>query len=120
MNMIATTISLGSFVVNLGRLNKIPRGEGRVFQIGGRSIAVFHTRDSSVFATEPTCPHKGGPLADGLVGAQKVICPLHSFAFDLSSGAAVGSNCSALKTYPSTVSEEGDILVGIDDLLAAR
>jgi nitrite reductase (NADH) small subunit len=117
--MIATT-SLGSFVVNLGPLAKIPRGEGRVFQVGGQSIAVFQTRDANVFATEAACPHKGGPLADGLVGAQKVICPLHGFVFDLNDGHAVGHGCRALKTYPATVNEEGDILVGIEQLLAAR
>ena len=117
-NMIATT-SLGSFVVNLGRLAKIPQGEGRVFQIGDQSIAVFHSRDGNVFATEPTCPHKGGPLADGLVGAQKVICPLHSFVFDLCDGHPVGNSCSAIKTYPATVNEDGDIIVGIEALLAS-
>ena len=117
--MIATT-SLGSFVVNLGQLTKIPRGEGRVFQVGGQYIAVFHSRDSNVFATEPTCPHKGGPLADGLVGAQKVICPLHNFVFDLCDGTATGNNCRPLKTYPVMVNEEGDILVGIEEILATR
>jgi nitrite reductase (NADH) small subunit len=116
--MIATT-QLGSFIVNLGRLAQIPRGEGRVFQIGRKSIAVFHTRDGGAFATEPACPHKGGPLADGLVGAQKVICPLHGFVFDLSTGEPGGNNCEALKTYPTMVNEEGDILVGIEEVLAA-
>jgi nitrite reductase (NADH) small subunit len=81
--MIAAT-SLGSFVVNLGCLSKIPRGEGRVFQVGGTPIAVFHTRDGSIFATESTYPHKGWPLAD--VGVQKVIRPLHSYVFDVSTG----------------------------------
>lgn len=112
------TAQLGSFVVNLGRLAKIPRGEGRVFQIGDAAIAVFHTRDGNVFATEPTCPHKGGPLADGLIGAEKVICPLHGFLFDLSTGQAAGNNCRALKTYPATVNQEGEILVGIEEVLA--
>jgi nitrite reductase (NADH) small subunit len=115
--MIVTT-SLGSFVVNLGPLTKIPRGEGRIFRIGDYSIAVFHTRDASVFATEPTCPHKGGPLADGLVGAQKVICPLHNFVFDLGNGHPIGNGCRGLKTFPATINEEGDILVGVEDLLA--
>ena len=118
-DMIATT-SLASVVVNLGRLTKISSGEGRVFQVGGRFIAVFHTRDANVFATEPTCPHKGGPLADGVVGWQKVVYPLHNFVFDLNNGHPVGNGCRALKTYPATVNEDGDILVSIDDPLAAR
>ena len=118
--MIATTTSLGSFVINLGQLVKIPRGEGRVFRVGNQSIAVFHTRDANIFATEATCPHKGGPLADGLVGAEKVICPLHNFVFDLPTGHPVGNSCGALKTYPVVVNEEGDILVGVEELLAER
>jgi nitrite reductase (NADH) small subunit len=117
--MIAST-SLGSFVVNLGELANIPCGQGRVFQIGAQSIAVFHTRDSSVYATEPTCPHKGGPLIDGLVGAQKIVCPLHNFVFDLSNGLPIENRCRALKTYPVRVNEEGDILVGIEELLSSR
>ena len=115
--MIATA-SHGAFIVNLGPLNKIPRGEGRIFRLGDHSIAVFHTRDASVFATEPTCPHKGGPLADGLVGAQKLICPLHNFVFDLTTGHPIGNGCRTLKTFPATISEEGDILVSIEELLA--
>ena len=112
--------SLGRFIVNLGPLEKIPRGEGRVFRIGRKPVAVFHSRDGSVFVTESTCPHKGGPLADGLVGAQKVICPLHGFVFDLSDGHPHGNNCKPLKTYPAMVSEQGEILVGVEEVLAAR
>ena len=109
---------LGSFIVNLGQLARIPRGEGRMFQVGAASIAVFHTRNGSVFATEPSCPHKGGPLADGIIGEHKVICPLHAFIFDLSSGQPLGNSCGALKTYPAMVNEEGEILVGIEEVLA--
>ena len=117
--MIATT-SLGSFVVNLGELAKIPCGQGRAFQIGGQFIAVFHTRDSSVYATEPDCPHEGCPLIEGLVGARKIICPLHNLVFDLSNGLPIGNDCRALKTYPVMLNEEGDILVGIEELLRSR
>ena len=108
------TSELGSFVINLGNIRKIPRGEGKIFQVGGSSIAVFHIRDGHVFATESSCPHKGGPLADGVVGGQKVVCPLHSFVFDLATGQPVGHNCGLLKTYPAVVSENDEILVGIE------
>ena len=114
--MIATAPTLGSFIVNLGPATKIPHGEGRVFQIGPSAIAVFRTRSGNVFATDPTCPHKGGPLADGMVGESKVICPLHAFVFDLASGECSGQSCGAVKTYPAKVSEAGDILIGIDEV----
>jgi nitrite reductase (NADH) small subunit len=97
--------------MNLGRLDSIPQGEGRVFNVGPLSIAVFHTRTGGVFATEPSCPHKAGPLADGIIGEQKVICPLHGFVFDLSNGEPVGNACNALKTYAATLNDEGEIVV---------
>jgi nitrite reductase (NADH) small subunit len=97
--------------MNLGPLDTIPRGEGRVFNVGANAIAVFHTRSGGVFATEPTCPHRAGPLADGIIGEHKVICPLHAFVFDLSNGEPIGNSCTALKTYPAAVNEQGDIVV---------
>ena len=111
-------VELGKHVVNLGNIAKIPRGEGRVFQVGSSSIAVFHTRDGNVFATQSTCPHKGGPLADGVVGAQKVICPLHSFLFDLATGEPIGNSCSRLQTYPAALNDEREVLVGVEEMLA--
>ena len=98
-------------IVRIGHLSSIPTGEGRVFQAGPLSIAVFHSRSGDVFASEPRCPHRQGPLADGIVGDHKVICPLHAFVFDLSSGQPVGNSCVAIKTYPVTVTEEGQIFV---------
>ena len=116
--MIATT-SLGSFIVNLGHLSKIPCGGSRVFQIGRTAIAAFHTRDGNVFVTESTCPHQRDLLADGLVGAQRVICP-HGVVFDLSNGQPAGNACRPLRTYPAMINEHGEILVGIEAVFAAR
>ena len=103
-------------IVRIGSVSSIPPGEGRVFQVGPLSIAVFHSRNGGVFASEPRCPHRQGPLADGIVGEHKVICPLHSFVFDLSCGQPVGNDCRAIKTYPVTVSEEGQIFVDTGSL----
>ena len=114
--MIATA-GPSHLIINLGSVTKIPRGEGRVFKVGRSSLAVFHTRAGRVFATEATCPHKAGPLADGIVGEHKVICPLHAFVFDLSTGESVGNTCEALTTYPVELNEKGEILVGIEELL---
>ena len=101
-------------IYNLGPLDRIPVGEGRTFQVEETAIAVFHTRSGKVFATQATCPHKNGPLADGLVGAGKVICPLHAYKFDLATGEAVGNSCEALKTYSVSVSEQGDLLLALE------
>ena len=72
------TPQLGSFIVNLGQLARIPRGEGRVFRVAGTPISVFHSKDGQVVATEER------------------------------------------RTFPATVNEAGEILVGIEEVLAAR
>lgn len=85
--------------VVLGSIEGIPIGQGRAFEVGGRTIAVFRQRDGRLFATQSDCPHRRGPLAEGLVGSGKVICPLHSWKFDLETGASHGEACT-ITTYP--------------------
>ena len=98
---------------DLGPAQAIPVGEGRQFQVGELLIAVFRTRLGVVYATQARCPHQRGPLADGLVDEQLVVCPLHAFKFSLASGAAVGHACGALETYPVRLSPSGAILVSV-------
>jgi nitrite reductase (NADH) small subunit len=92
-------------------LAQIPLGEGRLFRVGEVPIAVFRGRAGEVFATQADCPHRGGPLADGIMGGGKLICPLHGFKFDLATGQPEGGACAALATYRVSVSEDGDILL---------
>lgn len=100
--------------VTLAALESIPEGEGRAFQVGVARIAVFRTRHGQVFASQADCPHRGGPLADGLLGGSTVICPLHAHKFDLSTGTAVNGDCP-LKTYAARLSDAGNIIVDIAD-----
>ena len=69
--------------VNLGPVYRIPAGEGRVFRVDTFDVAVFRPRSGTVHATQAWCPHLGGPLADGVVGNGKVVCPLHGYKFSL-------------------------------------
>ena len=101
------------FKVTLGPLSLVPPGEGRNFEVQGQRIAVFHTRAGHVFATQAACPHKNGPLADGLVGGNTVICPLHSWKFDLSTGGHATGSC-ALKTYPVTLNDRQQLVLALD------
>ncbi len=78
--------------VDIGPITAIPIGQGRPFVVAGRTIAVFRQRDGRVFATDNQCPHRGGPLADGIVGDGKVICPLHGWKIDLLSGRCLGES----------------------------
>ena len=71
-------------------LDEIPRlGSRRVRRNDGTEIAIFRTADDRVFALLDRCPHKGGPLSQGIVFSDKVACPLHNWVIDLASGAAV-------------------------------
>lgn len=96
--------------VSLGTVDAIPPGEGRSFLVAGHRLAVFRQRDGRLFATQGDCPHRGAPLADGVVGGGTVVCPYHSRKFDLSSGACVTGESCALRTYPVR-EEEGLVLV---------
>jgi nitrite reductase (NADH) small subunit len=96
-------------------LSAIPVGEGRTFAIGGKQIAIFYTRSGEIFAVQAHCPHRGGPLADGLIGERTVVCPLHASKFDLASGEALGGPAGdcPIRTYPVRVDEQGRIVLTV-------
>jgi nitrite reductase (NADH) small subunit len=76
--------------VEVGRLDDIPRrGSRRVLGFGAEwPVAVFRTADDAVFALIDRCPHRGGPLSEGIVQGCSVACPLHGWVIDLDSGGA--------------------------------
>ncbi|MFN3002328.1 Rieske (2Fe-2S) protein [Mycolicibacterium wolinskyi] len=84
---------------DLGPVEQIPVGEGRTFAVDGTQIAVFRLRDGSLRAIDAVCPHKGGPLADGLADDTVVVCPLHGATFDMCSGAEAAGELS-VRSYP--------------------
>lgn len=67
-------------------VDDVPPGEGREITLDGRRVALFRS-DAGWFALDAVCPHRGGPLADGIVCDRAVICPLHERRFDLRTGA---------------------------------
>ena len=74
-------------LVRLGTSTRIPPGQGFCYVVDSQEIAVFRQRDGRLFAVQNRCPHRQGPLAEGVVGNGQVICPLHSHKFDLTTGA---------------------------------
>jgi nitrite reductase (NADH) small subunit len=90
--------------IKLGPVSAIPLGEGRTYAVNGENIAVFRTRAGPIYAVQAACPHKGGPLADGLVGGTTLICPLHGWKFDLSTGQALFGDCG-VKTFPVRIDD---------------
>jgi nitrite reductase (NADH) small subunit len=96
----------------IGHLTQIPLGEGRNFDIDGTIVTVFRTRSNELFATQPRCPHRQGPLADGLLGGTMLVCPLHDTTFDLRTGESVaGGYC--LRTYPVRATADGRIMLAL-------
>lgn len=106
-------MTLDTVEITLGAFSAIPSGEGRTYSVQGESIAVFRTRRGEIFAVQASCPHRGGPLADGLIGGTTLICPLHSWKFDLATGSALFGDCG-IKTFPVRVDEDGRIVVTLE------
>lgn len=71
-------------------LDSIPVLGSRIFRANDQEIAIFRTRDDSVFAVHNSCPHKGGVLSEGIVHGHKVTCPLHNWVINLEDGEAQG------------------------------
>lgn len=103
---------------DLGSVERIPPGEGQTFRVADREVAVFRTRENAVYATQARCPHKAGLLADGLMGDGKVICPMHSFRFDLATGTPLGNACRALETFRIEVGADGHVRIWVRDASA--
>jgi len=75
--------------VKVSTLDDIPRLGARIVRQGNTDIAVFRTAEDKVFALHDKCPHKGGPLSQGIVHGEKVTCPLHGWNIQLADGQAV-------------------------------
>jgi nitrite reductase (NADH) small subunit len=98
-------------LVDVCALDDIPRlGARRVRRIDGVEIAVFRTADDRVFALLDRCPHKGGPLSQGLVFGDQVACPLHNWTIELDSGRAVAPDEGCVQRFAVRV-EAGRVLL---------
>lgn len=94
--------------VEVGPIDAIPRLGARVIEREGGDIAVFRTRDDAVFALLNRCPHRGGPLSEGIVYGQTVACPLHNWCMDLASGAAKAPDEGQVARFPTRI--EGGVV----------
>lgn len=97
----------------IGSVHDIPVGEGRAYAVNGVQIAVYRLRDGSVRAVDAICPHKGGPLADGLTDARVVVCPLHGQTYDLATGAELTIGVDSVRCYPACVNDDGTIRIAL-------
>lgn len=102
--------------IDIGALADIPRRGARIVKTAHGCVAVFRTGDDQVFALEDRCPHKGGPLSEGIVHGTNVTCPLHGMVIGLSDGLAQGADTGQVATYPARV-DAGRILLDAAQLL---
>jgi nitrite reductase (NADH) small subunit len=93
--------------ISVGKLDDIPRLGARVIRTQKGNIAVFRTSDDRVFALDDRCPHKGGPLSQGIVHGDRVTCPLHNWMIGLCDGKAVAPDEGCTATYEVRVEEGG-------------
>ncbi len=99
--------------IEIAALEDIPRLGSRVVKTDTMNVAVFRTRDDQVFAIRDACPHKQGPLSQGIVSGTTVTCPLHNWKIDLESGYALGPDEGCTNTFNAKV-ENGKVYLSLN------
>jgi nitrite reductase (NADH) small subunit len=95
--------------IDICAIDDIPLPGARKLKTALGCVAIFRTGKDEVFAASDSCPHKGGPLSEGIVHGQSVTCPLHNWVFDLNTGQALGEDAS-IATFEVRV-RDGRVLV---------
>jgi nitrite reductase (NADH) small subunit len=98
--------------VYLGPMNKVPLGQGHCFIVEQKEIAVFRTRSGEIYAIQNRCPHRQGPLADGIIDNCQVICPYHAQKFDLKTGENSEGN-EGVQTF-SVWEDNGKLMIELE------
>jgi nitrite reductase (NADH) small subunit len=96
--------------LDVGAVEDVPLRGARVVRIGRGCVAVFRSGEGEVFALDDRCPHKGGPLSDGIVHGRAVTCPLHNWVISLETGEAQGPDAGRARAHAVRV-EAGRILL---------
>jgi nitrite reductase (NADH) small subunit len=104
MNMIS-----GAWL-DAGVADDVPMRGARVIKSPYGDVAIFKAADGTFFALRDRCPHKGGPLSQGIVHGHSVTCPLHNWVISLQSGEAQGVDSGCTPTIGLKV-EDGRILL---------
>lgn len=92
-------------------VSEIPEGQGKLVHSSDKDIAVFHVA-GKFYAMDNGCPHRGAPLAEGELKDNIVVCPWHSWEFDVTTGQSPINPAACVKTYPCKV-EGSDVFVQV-------
>jgi nitrite reductase (NADH) small subunit len=104
--------------LDVGPLESLPARGARVVRVGDASIAVFRTSSGAIYALRDVCPHRGGPLSQGIVHGDRVTCPLHDWVIDLKSGRATGADEGSTTAFAVRI-DNGRVSLEVPDALAA-
>jgi nitrite reductase (NADH) small subunit len=96
--------------IDIAALDAVPQRGARLVKTPHGCVAVFRTGADEVFALDNACPHKNGPLAEGIVHGNAVTCPLHNWVISLETGMVQGADEGQVATYPAKVTD-GRILL---------
>lgn len=98
--------------IDIGWIDDIPVRGARLVRTTSGCVAVFRTAANEAFAIDDACPHKAGPLSQGIVHGKSVTCPLHNWVISLESGAAQGADEGSVATYPLKI-DNGRLLLDL-------
>ncbi|SRR5258706_12719884 len=100
--------------IEVATINDVPIGRVKSVRAGSETIALYRTA-KGVFASESRCPHRGGPLAEGDIIGDEIVCPWHLWGFNLETGLCPGNSDICITTYEVKI--EGDrILVRLSPM----
>ncbi len=89
--------------IEICSVTDIPLRGARIVKTAVGCVALFRTEEDEVFATSDRCPHKGGPLSEGIVHGKAVTCPLHNWVFSLETGEAQGADKGQISTFATQI-----------------
>ena len=98
--------------IDICALGHIPPRGSRVVRTARGQIALFRTAEDEIFALDNRCPHKGGPLSEGIVHGRLVTCPLHNWVIGLEDGQATGADKGCARRFPVRL-EDGRVFLNV-------
>jgi len=100
--------------IEVGSVIDIPRLGARVVETANGNIGIFRTADDEIFALRDSCPHKGGPLSQGIVHGKRITCPLHNWVLELETGEAIAPDEGCAASYPVKI-EDGKVYLALSN-----